>query len=350
MNLKERRIGSIEKIIALENGGYFPVLINLQNGELAAVVRSGAPHLGVGGRLDLIKSKDGGKTWSKPKTVANLPPDSRNPAFGQSRNGTLILAFAVTGPYDNGQFTQKTQEYTIWFTRSFDNGEKWEKPRRMDISPLQYGSPYGKIIQLEDGTLLLNIYAWCLPSEGTNLPPEKQGYFSYIFPSRDEGESWGAPILIARHFSETSLLSLGGKRILAIMRDEGSSGLWQSFSEDGGKSWSKPQRVTEGPRLPGDAILLKSGRILLTYGRRLPPYGVECLISHNGGRTWDKENGLLLEWGAKNGDCGYPSSAQLDDHTIVTLYYGVGHLENPNLGEYAMCIRYKEEDILISSC
>lgn len=346
MDSQERRIEKGERSIAVRDGGYFPVLIKLKNGELAAVVRGGAPHIGVGGRLDLIKSKDGGKTWSKPRMIVYMPPDSRNPAFGQSENGVLILAFSVTGPYENGQFTSKTQEYTVWTTRSFDNGDTWEKPQEMNISPLQYASPYGKIVQLEDGTLVMNIYAWYSAKQGENLPPEKQGHLSYVFRSKDDGGKWGEPTLIAQHFNETSLLPLGGKRLLAIMRDDADSGLWQSLSEDGGESWSEPIRVTEGPRLPGDAILLRSGRILLSYGRRLPPYGVECIVSDDGGKTWDKNSRCLLEWRAKNGDCGYPSSVQLDDGSIATLYYGVGHLEWCDLEEYAMCLRYKEEDIL----
>jgi hypothetical protein len=52
-----------------------------------------------------------------------------------------------------------------------------------------------------------------------------------------------------------------------------------------------------------------------------------------------------LEWGAKNADCGYPSSVQLDDGKIVTIYYGVGHLDYPDLKEYAICVRYEEGDI-----
>ncbi|MGC9003189.1 MAG: sialidase family protein [bacterium] len=325
-----------ERFIAVRGGGYFPVLIKLDNNELLAVVRGGAPHIGVGGRLDLIKSKDGGRSWSKPRTIASIPPDSRNPAFGQAIDGSLILAFAVTGPYENGQFTSKTRGYTVWITRSFDKGENWERPQKLDISPLQYGSPYGKIVQLTDGTLLMNIYAWYR---------EKEGFFSYIFRSRDNGKTWGEPTLIAPRFNETALLPLPVGGLLAFLRDEKSSGLWQSFSYDGGKTWSEPIRITEGPKLPADAILLKSGHILLTYGRRIPPYGVEGMLSYDKGESWDKENSFLLEWKAKNADCGYPSSVQLDDGTIVTIYYGIGHIEYPKLNEYAFSLRYREEEI-----
>ena len=57
---------------------------------------------------------------------------------------------------------------------------------------------------------------------------------------------------------------------------------------------------------------------------------------------------------AASANCGYPSSVQLDDGTIVTLYYGVGELGKPDdfsecghgLMEYARCVRYREADLL----
>jgi len=77
-----RKLERPERIVAVGGEGYFPVLIRLQNGELAAIVRGGARHVGIGGCLDIIKSNDGAITWSEPKTVVDIPPDSRNPAFG----------------------------------------------------------------------------------------------------------------------------------------------------------------------------------------------------------------------------------------------------------------------------
>ncbi|MDD1475322.1 hypothetical protein MEO41_29260, partial [Dolichospermum sp. ST_sed4] len=54
-----------ERIVAVKNGGYFPVLIKLKDGTIGAVVRGGAPHIGLKGRLDWIYSGDGGRTWSE---------------------------------------------------------------------------------------------------------------------------------------------------------------------------------------------------------------------------------------------------------------------------------------------
>ncbi|MBM3496641.1 MAG: exo-alpha-sialidase, partial [Armatimonadetes bacterium] len=61
------KIERAERIVAERGGGYFPVLTQLRDGRLAAVLRGGAPHLGKAGRLDWIESGDGGKTWSEPR-------------------------------------------------------------------------------------------------------------------------------------------------------------------------------------------------------------------------------------------------------------------------------------------
>lgn len=51
------RLESAERVVAVKGGGYFPVLIRLQDGTLGAVVRGGAPHIGIEGRLDWIHTE-----------------------------------------------------------------------------------------------------------------------------------------------------------------------------------------------------------------------------------------------------------------------------------------------------
>jgi hypothetical protein len=325
-----RKAEGVERIVAVRGEGYFPVMIRLKDGELLAVIRGGAPHVGVGGRLDLIRSSDGGRNWSEPKVIVDLPPDSRNPAFGQAENGRLILAFAVTGSYEGGRFTAKTSEYTVWLTVSDDKGKSWSKPCRLDISPLRYGSPFGKIVSLPDGTLLMNIYGWS----------DRREYGSYLFRSKDDGLSWGDPSLIAEGYNETALLTFPDGKVLALLRN--GLGTHRSISEDGGYTWSEPKEVLGRGFHPADAIALKSGAILMTTGHRLEPFGVFASLSRDGGSSWDVGRGILLDWGSENTDCGYPSSAQLDDGTIVTIYYGVRHRDYPDLNRYAICIRYTE--------
>jgi hypothetical protein len=339
------RLETVERSIAVP-GGMFPVLMRLQDGRLAAVVRGGAPHVGVGGLLNLVTSSDG-VAWSDLSLIVYMPPDTRDWAFGQAADGRLIMAFCVTGAYTDGQHGFQAMHYLPWFTTSDDGGAQWSNPQRLE-APVPYSSLFGKIITLADGTVLLHGYGWYLPDqEGGALPPEQQGVFNYVLRSTDNGKTWGEPHFIAgQGYNETALCALPDGRVLAVMR--GGPGLSQSISSDGGRTWSAPEVLVEGARVPADVILLKSGKLLMTFGRRIEPFGVEAVLSGDEYGTWDWTTHRLIEWEAPNTDCGYPSSAQLDDGTIVTLYYKVTNdPATPGLAGHVQvwCARYKESDL-----
>ena len=341
-DLNAHRLEKAKRVLAETNGGFFPVLIKLKDGDLLAVVRGGAPHVGVGGRLDVIRSKDGGKTWSKPKTVADEPPDSRNPAFGQAADGRVILLYSVAGPYVDGKFVSgQSTKYTVWLRTSEDNGETWSGPKQVPITGWDYGSPYGRIVHLKDGTLLANIYVWDgKPAAGAK--PKRAGYASCVYRSKDNGGTWGDASVIGEGFNETALCVMPDDRVIAMMR---SDGLSQTESTDGGRTWSAPRVVTGKSRHPADMIRLSNGSLLLAYGFRIVPYGVQAVLSRDGGATWDHEHRAMVEWNSGSTDCGYPSSIQLDDGKIVTMHYGVQNLKRPDVHEYAMCTFYEEADL-----
>ena|SRR5687767_14406390 len=79
--------------VVKEGGGYFPVLCRLSNGDLVAVLRGGGPHKYSWGkaRLDLVRSTDSGRSWSKPETLVDTPMDDLNPSMGQLSDGTLLV-------------------------------------------------------------------------------------------------------------------------------------------------------------------------------------------------------------------------------------------------------------------
>ena len=90
-------------------------------------------------------------------------------------------------------------------------------------------------------------------------------------------------------------------------------------SDDDGETWQGPQRVTEKKELNGHLTRLKDGRLLLSYGNRIEgKYGVLAKVSSDEGKTWSAPIRLAdtTTW-----DCGYPSSVQRPDGTIVTAYY-----------------------------
>ncbi|MEJ7607759.1 MAG: sialidase family protein [Bryobacteraceae bacterium] len=109
------------------------------------------------------------------------------------------------------------------------------------------------------------------------------------------------------------------------MRRSGSKGSYVDLhrSDDNGSTWKLVSEVTPEASSkssnPPSMIRLKDGRLCVTYGHRLPPYGIKARISSDEGKTWAEE--LWLRTGAGNHDLGYPRTVQRPDGKIVTIYY-----------------------------
>ena len=320
------------RFLAVSLGGYFPVMQVLPNGRVGMVVREGDAHVGERGVLSFVSSPDGGESWSGSRVITDDGPDARNPAFGAALDGTLLVCFIKGDFYVNGAYEpERTRDRPIrlHLTRSTDAGQTWTPaeiltiPRQEEWSgasgsgsdtSYQVPSPYGKMLTQEDGTILLHYY---LSQSGKN-----RKHASFLLRSRDGGRSWQGPATIAEESNETALCDLGGGRLIAVLRNEkAGDSLWQCDSEDNGYTWSVPRQVTGPGEHPGDLIRLRDGRLLLAYGHRNPPYGVHVMLSRDDGVTWDTDQRVMLVGDCLTGDCGYPSSVQRPDGTVVTAYY-----------------------------
>lgn len=338
------RLMDAERTVAVRGGGYFPVLIKLQDGSLGAVVRGGAPHIGIGGRLDWIRSTDGGRSWSAPTVIVDSEWDDRNPALGQMSDGTIVCAYAEARTYnEKGEWDPKAGEYVQYYVTSTDNGRTWSEKKLLYRGPVRNGSPFGRIVVLSDGTALLSMYGDRDPEwEGPPTAEEvgRSTMSAYVI-SRDNGKSWSDCTVVApTGHNEMTLMALSDERLIAMCRtDAGAIDQYDSF--DGGKSWKGPTPVTQPNQHPADVVCLASGKLLLVWGNRRPPLGVGSAISEDEGHTWRYDDRVMLAWDSHNGDCGYPSIVQLDDGTIVMLYYSVG-TEEFGSDELAICVRFTE--------
>jgi sialidase-1 len=215
-----------------------------------------------------------------------------------------------------------------WIRRSPDGGHTWEEPQRVIPS-----SPHGPI-ELADGRLIY------LGNDGYDRVAKSSSLIAAE--SHDKGRNW---VTIARidmwpgypgedpegiaYLCEPHCVEVRPGHLLAMARYEEqpsrevreSDVLWQFESPDGGHTWTAP-RPTKILGKPPHLTALDDGRILLSYGYRHPPYGERARLSRDGGRSWD-ETGVILRADAPNGDLGYPASVELDDGTVLTIYYQV---------------------------
>jgi hypothetical protein len=179
-------------------------------------------------------------------------------------------------------------------------------------------SPYGKIVQLPGGAVLMAVYFEFF---------DDRHHQSYLFRSKDNGKTWGDPVLMGAHYNETGIAQLRDGRLLAALRSEVGGHLAITESADRGRTWSAPVQVTADLEHPADLIQLRDGRVLMVFGERNAPRGVHAMLSPDG-RSWDKTKQIVLADDAPNVDCGYPSSVEVGKGKVVTIYYQVDDPKN----------------------
>ena len=374
------------RYLMMSLGGYWPVIHKLPDGRLGVLTRDSDIHIGERGRIVFVTSADGGESWSHATVVSAEGPDNRDPGFGVAADGTLLVSFRKADYYTDGHSYNEEAKAPggrtpIWITRSEDVGATWSEAELVDVqgneqwsgagvigpdAPHRHYSTFGKILTLADGTILMPyiIFTYISSSEG-QLIRDSQGQpapgrsprkcATMLVRSHDGGRTWVDPVNIGEGYVEPALCDLGDGRLLVILRQSMARNrrwvLWQSDSSDNGYNWSKPRPVTGDMEFPGDVIRLKDGRLLLTYGRRVPPYGIQGMVSQDDGRTWDGENRLLLVGDSGTYDCGYPSSVQLEDGTIVTVYYAWDSVadnferQHHRLGVHGAALLYQAQDL-----
>jgi hypothetical protein len=292
-----------------------------------------------------MTSRDEGATWTWPRVLFDSATDDRDSGVIETAKGTLIVTtftslayeehlkkasvFAV--PSSKGWVSQgmppeqlakwkaaharlseaeRKAELGQWCIRSTDGGLAWS-PRIATI----VNSPHGPI-QLKDGRLL---YA------GKELwtGGRKVG----VCESRDDGLTWQwlAEIPIRkgdkgnRYHELHAVEAADGTLIAQIRNHNETNSRWtlQSESSDRGRTWSEPHPICYG--FPSHLLRLRDDRLLMTYGYRQPPYGNRARISTDHGKTWSDE--IIVSADGLNGDLGYPSTVELADGTLLTVWY-----------------------------
>ena len=160
--------------ICAEAGRYlgWPTIVRRANGELLVAFSGDRDeHVCPWGKTQIIRSSDGGRSWSAPRTITDTPLDDRDAGIIETRSGSLLVswftsvAFAdweerLRGSYGDAMVDGWCERIASlspallerwlgsWVRRSTDGGATWGEP----IGTLG-SAPHGPM-QLRDGRLL----------------------------------------------------------------------------------------------------------------------------------------------------------------------------------------------------
>lgn len=302
----------------------------------------------------LMRSKDEGQTWSAPMVIpaygwngvecAGLTdlgqgrvllnqwrfdwltlPAARTRAdqTGIAYPDQLVAAYLASGQHDTAGLTATAVEHLMpwargpgqaWVHRSDDGGRTWASGMALDTAPFAGGYGMRGGIVLSDGTIILPL---------GDIPDYCR---VFVVSSSNGGATWSAAVPAAalpnRWFEEPAPLLLRSGRILMLLRENVSRSLWQTWSDDGGRSWAEPT-PTGIDGYPAHLAALPDGRVLCTFGFRRPPYAIRTAVSADDGASWPAEELIELRTPLPSRDLGYPCTVHTEAG-LLSVYYSRG--------------------------
>lgn len=315
----------------------WPTLTRGGDGTLYVVCSGGREsHVCPFGRVELMRSHDDGETWTFPEVVLDGPIDDRDAGILVTSKGTILITTFTSLAYvpiyeralsSGGWSSEKLARWRAahtrvdaetrnaalgtWMTRSTDGGVTFSA--RYDCL---VDSPHGPI-ELSDGRLL---YA------GKQLwtGEKKIG----VCQSTDDGASWQWLADIPtrapddpKNYHELHAVEASDGTLIVQIRNHNPTSKYETLqceSSDGGKTWSTPHSIGVWG-YPSHLLKLNDGRLLMSYGHRRQPIGNQARLSEDHGQTWSDP--LPISTDATSTDLGYPSTIELTNGTLVTLWY-----------------------------
>lgn len=295
-------------------------------------------------------SDDNGESWSEPVLVID-PHDKSLPCdrctivgnLWTDPLGRVWLFFNQTLLHFDG----RSSDWYIRCDNPDDEMPLWSAPQY-----IWHGATLNKPTVLSGGEWLLPISLWARHHISA---PFQDCYHELdelrraaVFASRDQGLTWerrGGAVFPDTRFDEHMTVELSDGQLWMLGRT--ANGLWESFSGDGGYTWSEAVRArVQSCSARFFLRRLQSGRILLVkHGREAGTAAdrreeLTAFLSDDDGGTWSK--GLVLD---ERFEVSYPDGVQAPDGTIYVSY----DRNRAKDGEILLA-RIREEDILAGKC
>lgn len=335
--------------IVMSNRGsmhnYFgwPTVARLKNGRIAAAASGNRlAHVDPFGKAMIAFSEDEGETFGAQAAVIDTILDDRDTGlcpFGDC--GLIVTSFNLSKAHINAYLTDPflkqfgcrdhieyaqayldqisdradTEAKGSHFRVSYDNGVTFGPIYKSPVT-----SPHGPQ-ELADGSIL-----WVGPLHSGDLDHEQERkLFAYrIYPDGNCEQIGEVPELVENgekmQVCEPHVVQLPDNRLICHIRTEGGKNgiktIYQTESEDLGRSWTMPHRILgEHSGAPAHLLLHSDGVLISAYAN----YGVNVALSTDGGRTWETEHCICED--TTSTDMGYPSTVELADKSLLTVFY-----------------------------
>ncbi|MCO5237997.1 MAG: glycoside hydrolase [Chitinophagaceae bacterium] len=234
------------------------------------------PYFEAGGYIFLggylVRSTDGGKTWSEAIYPPSIPPEINYNAYGRK-----------VPAYNRGALHEAKDGRILWIVAACDSARKTS---------------------------------------------------NYLLTSRDKGLTWEFTGEVAKDpdilFNEASVYETPKGDIIGFLRTaKFDDQAVIARSKDGGKTFKWESMGFQGH--PLNALRLPDNRVLLTYGYRHQPFGIRARILNAECTDFKTAPEIVLREDGGSGDIGYTWPVQLDKNRVLVVYYfnkdnGIRHI------------------------
>ncbi len=282
-------------------------------------------------RRESTLSRDGGRSWDSPHPLLDTSreplkgegaPDGGNPSLLQLKSGGLGLVYSK-------KTADPVHNHTVWFSRSDDGAASWSPPRKISEPHNNAWKFHNSAIVTSRGRIVVPVFTLVgksVKERGRALFGDEpamighhgwEEFFAYCWAyySDDEGRTWktntgkgvwaaGGELFATVDYSggghyqttEPSVVEVAPDHLLMLLRTP-LGRLYQSWSEDDGASWSRPEPSPLASALAPPAVerIPGSRELLLVWNQSsaeeiqqgLQRHRLSSAISRDGGASWE---------------------------------------------------------------
>lgn len=222
------------------------------------------------GQINASLSKDNGKTWIHYPILNKEEFAIGSPVFLETKDGVLVVAYSnykeKFWDWNKELLDSPNAVLPTYVIRSFDGGKTWQDNQKLHDD---WTGAVRSIIETKEGNVIFTTM---------KLKHNPGSHTVLTYTSGDNGASWKQSNILACEsckgdhsgLMESTIVQLTDGRIWKLIRTN-----WgyfeESFSNDQGITWSKPQKTNiDASSAPAALIRLKSGRLMLVWNRNFP--------------------------------------------------------------------------------